>query len=295
MRQISRMERAAPLVAFAFGLGCSSGNAHTSEDSGTISNPGSGTSSSGSSGPSPSGSPGTSSGQVTGGSGAVGASGPAGHRLSAAPREVQTRASLRTLASSPPTTRPPRRRAPSPPRRRRRRDRPLCNLREVGRRPERQWDGLLPDVVRAQRARRPSSSGTLEGNPGNDVCDDADAAGSQSFAAYACATSSSAGTEVKDGIDWMIAQNAAQGNMCMGKLGHDEGRCRRPFAGCLAVFANAGDSRLTATVHVSGGAGGTTAATLKVPAVYLCGERAPRVRRASRTATLRRPIALPTS
>jgi hypothetical protein len=89
MRQTSRMERAAPLVAFAFGLGCSPGKANTGEDSGVISNPGSGTSSSGSGGPSASGSPGTSSGQVTGGSGAVGASGasvaPAGSGASGSP------------------------------------------------------------------------------------------------------------------------------------------------------------------------------------------------------------------
>ncbi len=95
---------------------------------------------------------------------------------------------------------------------------------------------------------------------------------SEGFAVYACASSSSTGTEVKDGIDWMIAQNTAAGSIFMGKLDTTKVAAGGHSLGSLAVFANDGDARLTTTVHVSGGAGGTTAASLKKPAVYLCGK-----------------------
>jgi hypothetical protein len=274
MRAVGRPRDVALLVAIAFEFGCSnSGNGGSSatDDSGVLPPPGSGTSSSGSSGPNASGSPGTSSGQVTGTVGASGASGaPAGSGASGSPDAGVAADSGVVVADDASTT-------------------------STGTFPPLVGDAGAagPYATSVKSGAGPSGNGTVYyptsfgpnglktpifvWDPGSGIQGTMYATmltqlASQGFAAYACATSSSAGTEVKDGIDWMIAQNTAQGSIFMGKLDTTKVAAGGHSLGSLAVFANAGDSRLTTTVHVSGGAGGTTAASLKVPAIYLCGE-----------------------
>ena len=98
---------------------------------------------------------------------------------------------------------------------------------------------------------------------------------SQGFAAYACNSSSNAGTEVKDGIDWMIAQNTAQGSIFFGKLDTTKVAAGGHSLGSLAVFAQASDPRLTTTIHISGGTMDSThaaVANLHGSTLYLCGK-----------------------
>ncbi len=98
---------------------------------------------------------------------------------------------------------------------------------------------------------------------------------SQGFAAYACNSSSSAGTEVKDGIDWMVAQNTMQGSIFFGKLDTTKIAAGGHSLGSIAVFANAADTRLTTTIHISGGtmdSAHAAVANLHGSTLYLCGK-----------------------
>jgi hypothetical protein len=98
---------------------------------------------------------------------------------------------------------------------------------------------------------------------------------SQGFAAYACNASSTAGTEVKDGIDWMVAQNTTQGSIFFGKLDTTKIAAGGHSLGSLAVFANAADTRLTTTIHISGGtmdSAHAAVANLHGSTLYLCGK-----------------------
>jgi hypothetical protein len=98
---------------------------------------------------------------------------------------------------------------------------------------------------------------------------------SHGFAAYACSASSATGSEVKDGIDWMIAQNTASGSIFNGKLDTTKVAAGGHSLGSIATFANATDVRLTTTIHVSGGtmdSSHAAIATLKYPVLYVCGE-----------------------
>jgi hypothetical protein len=99
---------------------------------------------------------------------------------------------------------------------------------------------------------------------------------SHGFVAYACASSSATGTEVKDGMDWMIAQDTASGSIFNGKLDTKKVAIGGHSLGASGgVFSNAADARLTTTVMISGGtmdAAHAAVATLKVPALYLCGK-----------------------
>ncbi len=277
MRLIARTGRAALWVATAFGFGCSSTSGNggaVSEDSGTITPPGSGSSSGGSSGASTSGTAGGSSGTIVGTTGASSGSGASG-----APADTDASADLdggvvaeasAADGSNPSTGTFPAlvgdAGAPGP----------YKTSVKSGAGPSGNATVYYPTQFGPNGLKTPifvwdpgsGIQGTMYASMLTDLA-------SQGFAAYACNTSSSAGTEVKDGIDWMIAQNTTSGSIFMGKLDTTKVAAGGHSLGSLAVFANAGDARLTTTVHVSGGAGGTTATTLKHPAVYLCGKTCP--------------------
>ena len=282
MRQGLRTGQAALIVAIASAFGCSNTGTGTSatEDSGNAVQPGSGSSSGGSSGSSAPGSSGSSSGQPVATNGpAAGASGSSNSSgsgsVASSGTSVATEAGATADAGADDAATPSTGTFPA----------------VVG-----DAGATGPYATSVKTGAGPSGNGTVyyptafgpnglknpifvwdpgSGIQGTMYSDMLTQLASQGFAAYACATSSNAGTEIKDGIDWMIAQNTAQGSIFMGKLDTTKVAAGGHSLGSLATFANASDSRLTTTVHVSGGAGGTTAANLKYPAIYLCGKTCP--------------------
>jgi len=83
------------------------------------------------------------------------------------------------------------------------------------------------------------------------------------------------GKDMKDGLDWILAENARSGSEYFGKL--DEKRLA-PFGysmGGLATFTITNDPRWITTVHISGGNMGNNAGIvgmMHAPAMFLCGE-----------------------
>ena len=278
MRQISCTSYAALIVALGVGLGCSNASSGTgvTEDSSTPVQPENDGSAGGSSAASASGSSGSSSGQQAANSGSAGTSGSSGSSgsgsgaSSAAPVPAEAGvpsdsgtedASTASTGTFPAIVGDAG--APGP----------YATSVKTGAGPKGDGTVYYPTAFGPNGLKNP----ILVWDPGSGIQGTMYSPlltqlASEGFAAYACATSSSAGTEVKDGIDWMIAQNTAAGSIFMGKLDTTKVAAGGHSLGSLAVFANDGDTRLTTTVHVSGGAGGTTAASLKKPAVYLCGK-----------------------
>jgi hypothetical protein len=87
---------------------------------------------------------------------------------------------------------------------------------------------------------------------------------------YITHQSSQTGSELVEGIDWMIAESSRAGSIFEGKLDTTHIASMGQSMGSLATFAIAGDKRLTTTVHLSGGSG--FARNLHAPALFVCGE-----------------------
>jgi hypothetical protein len=94
---------------------------------------------------------------------------------------------------------------------------------------------------------------------------------SHGIVVYITHRSTETGSELIEGIDWMIAESSRAGSLFEGKLDTTHIASMGHSMGSLATFAIAGDSRLTTTVHLSGGSGSGRARNLHVPALFVCG------------------------
>jgi hypothetical protein len=101
---------------------------------------------------------------------------------------------------------------------------------------------------------------------------------SHGFAVYAAYSATDEGTELTQGLDWMIAQNDVSSSPFYQKLDPQKTAAMGHSQGSIATFAVAGDARLTTTIHLSGGTnpdiaeGHATLPNLHNPAAFLCGE-----------------------
>ena len=101
---------------------------------------------------------------------------------------------------------------------------------------------------------------------------------SHGFAVYAANSATDQGTELTQGLDWMIAQAGASDSPFYDKLDITKTAAMGHSQGSIATFAIAGDARLTTTIHLSGGTnpdiaqGHETLANLHNPAAFICGE-----------------------
>ena len=101
---------------------------------------------------------------------------------------------------------------------------------------------------------------------------------SHGFAVYAAYSATDQGTELTQGLDWMIAQNDVSESAFYQKLDPTKTAAMGHSQGSIATFAIAADPRLTTTLHLSGGTnpdiaeGHVTLANLHRPAAFLCGE-----------------------
>src|SRR6185436_6921484 len=101
---------------------------------------------------------------------------------------------------------------------------------------------------------------------------------SHGFAVYAAYSATDQGTELTEGLDWMIAQNDASDSPFYQKLDPSKTAAMGHSQGSIATFAIAADPRLTTTLHLSGGTnpdiaeGHETLPNLHHPAAFLCGE-----------------------
>jgi hypothetical protein len=80
--------------------------------------------------------------------------------------------------------------------------------------------------------------------------------------------------QMTDAIDWLVAQNAAQGSVLDGHLDASKIAAGGHSAGSIAAFDAAADPRLSTTVHLSGGTMSphTDLANLRHPALFVCGD-----------------------
>ena len=101
---------------------------------------------------------------------------------------------------------------------------------------------------------------------------------SHGFAVYAAYSATDQGTELTEGLDWMIAQAEVSDSPFYGKLDTEKTAAMGHSQGSIATFAIAGDPRLTTTIHLSGGTnpdiaeGHATLPNLHNPAAFICGE-----------------------
>jgi hypothetical protein len=101
---------------------------------------------------------------------------------------------------------------------------------------------------------------------------------SHGFAVYAANSATDQGTELTQGLDWMIAQASAADSPFLDKLDTTKTAAMGHSQGSIATFAIAGDPRLTTTIHLSGGTnpdiaqGHETLPNLHNPAAFICGE-----------------------
>jgi len=94
---------------------------------------------------------------------------------------------------------------------------------------------------------------------------------SHGFVVYS-QTSSNSGSEMTAAITWLIAENSRSASPYYQKLDTARIAAGGHSRGSIASFAIAGDSRLTTTIHVSGGSfDGNGSNNLRKPAAYLCG------------------------
>ncbi|MET0335294.1 MAG: hypothetical protein ABW190_13560, partial [Rhizobacter sp.] len=85
-------------------------------------------------------------------------------------------------------------------------------------------------------------------------------------------TSSNSGSEMTSAISWLISENGRSASPYYQKLDTTKIAAGGHSRGSIASFAIAGDSRLTTTIHVSGGSfDGNGPNNLRKPAAYLCG------------------------
>jgi hypothetical protein len=101
---------------------------------------------------------------------------------------------------------------------------------------------------------------------------------SHGFAVYAANSATDQGTELTQGLDWMIAQAGVSDSPFYGKLDTGKTAAMGHSQGSIATFAIAADPRLTTTIHLSGGTnpdiaeGHATLPNLRNPAAFICGE-----------------------
>lgn len=94
---------------------------------------------------------------------------------------------------------------------------------------------------------------------------------SHGFVVYS-QTSSNSGSEMTAAITWLISENNRTASPYYQKLDVTKIAAGGHSRGSIASFAIAGDSRLTTTIHVSGGSfDGNGPDNLRKPAAYLCG------------------------
>jgi hypothetical protein len=80
------------------------------------------------------------------------------------------------------------------------------------------------------------------------------------------------GSEVKAGVDWLIAQNSEPSSPLYQKLDISKVGVGGHSGGSLSVFAYLPDPRVTTTIHIAGGSmDGSGASKLRGPALFLCG------------------------
>jgi predicted dienelactone hydrolase len=97
---------------------------------------------------------------------------------------------------------------------------------------------------------------------------------SHGFVVLTYAATSEDGKGLLDGVDWLIAQNAATSGMLSGKLDTAHVAASGHSFGSLAAFNAAPDARLTTTVHLQGGSldPHDVVKKLRAPAQFICGE-----------------------
>ena len=101
---------------------------------------------------------------------------------------------------------------------------------------------------------------------------------SHGFAVYAAYSATDQGTELTDGLDWMIKQAGTSGSPFYQKLDTTKTAAMGHSQGGIATFAIAADPRLSTTIHLSGGTnpmiaqGHATEANLHHPAAFMCGQ-----------------------
>ena len=95
---------------------------------------------------------------------------------------------------------------------------------------------------------------------------------SHGFVVYS-EVSSNSGDEMGEAIDWLIEQNSSSRSPYYQKLDTSKIGAGGHSRGSVATFANAGDARLTTTIHVAGGSfDGRGPDNLRRPAAFICGE-----------------------
>jgi hypothetical protein len=98
------------------------------------------------------------------------------------------------------------------------------------------------------------------------------------FVVYTSYQSSDQGTELKEGLDWMIAENNRSGSEFYQKLDTTKSASMGHSQGSIATYAISGDPRMTTTIHLSGGTnpdlatGHEPLAGLHAPVMFICGE-----------------------
>jgi hypothetical protein len=95
---------------------------------------------------------------------------------------------------------------------------------------------------------------------------------SHGFVIYSPDSSTGNGSELKAGIDYLIAENDRQGSEFYQKLDTTKIAATGHSLGGESVFAMADDPRLTTTIIIAGGSmDGMGATHLRKPTAYICG------------------------
>lgn len=101
------------------------------------------------------------------------------------------------------------------------------------------------------------------------------------FVVYTSYGSTDQGTELKEGLDWMIAENDRNGSEFYQKLDTTRTASMGHSQGSIATFNFSSDPRLTTTIHLSGGTnpdianGHESLPGLHAPVMFICGENIP--------------------
>ncbi len=97
---------------------------------------------------------------------------------------------------------------------------------------------------------------------------------SHGFVAISPNSSSVSAALLKASLDWIIAQNSAQGSVYFGKLNVKKVAMGGHSLGSVGTFnQEATETRLTTTIHIAGGSmDGAGSSKVKTPTAYICGE-----------------------
>lgn len=96
--------------------------------------------------------------------------------------------------------------------------------------------------------------------------------GSYGFVIYVLPRSNGQATEMKKGVDWLIAQNTNPSSPLNGKLDTSKIAVAGHSMGSVTTFAFMPDPRVTTSIHISGGSGQGAAKKLKTPTLFISGE-----------------------